>query len=466
MGYLGIEHKLRIFISSKCGGKYTIARKALKTLLETTGLVETYVFETEPGSSEDTISAYLEYVDNSNLCIFLVDNADGVPPAVLSEEKRAKDKCLRLLYFFCDENKKEPTSMQDEIRVSLSQKYVVVHEFSDIVKTAYDSVMQDIIAVYKRKENPLFEGKIEQENSPPLVQQPITDTHSMPKKRYPQFPLVTETLTGRLYFDASFEDKPQITELDQLLSAHLKFVLRKTPLDENSFLKLRNEILKTHDSSIQSLVSKRFDAQISYYKLNYDESLAHLQDALRIAIDDSAIPGWVANDIAIDIRHVYGVVDEQKSQITLDNPGQKYIDKSEEPVYYPYLDRHAECMQEEIAKKYYTQLNISPYTTSFGGLDKMFSSLANAFCTAEINGSIVQTEITKKRLISIYLMLNTIYDDHNVLLELIRLLIVNQDKKGLDTVIRTHEQSIETLNGTDIRYILEDIKSLSVNSQR
>lgn len=90
--YTPAQLKLRVFISSKCGGKYTIARKSLQKLLEVTGLVETYVFETDPASSEDTQSAYLEYVDGSNLCVFLVDNEDGVPPAVLSEEKRAKDK--------------------------------------------------------------------------------------------------------------------------------------------------------------------------------------------------------------------------------------------------------------------------------------------------------------------------------------------------------------------------------------
>ena len=72
MSYSGIEHKLRVFISSKCGGKYTIARKSLKKLLEATGLIEAYVFESEPASSEDTQSSYLQYVDESNLCIFLV----------------------------------------------------------------------------------------------------------------------------------------------------------------------------------------------------------------------------------------------------------------------------------------------------------------------------------------------------------------------------------------------------------
>lgn len=40
MNYTGVEHKLKVFISSKCGGKYSVARKALKTLLEATGLIE------------------------------------------------------------------------------------------------------------------------------------------------------------------------------------------------------------------------------------------------------------------------------------------------------------------------------------------------------------------------------------------------------------------------------------------
>lgn len=51
-----IDFKLRVFISSKCGGQYSVARKALKALLEATGLVESYVFESAPASSEDTVN--------------------------------------------------------------------------------------------------------------------------------------------------------------------------------------------------------------------------------------------------------------------------------------------------------------------------------------------------------------------------------------------------------------------------
>lgn len=313
-----IKHPLRVFISSKCGGKYSIARKALETLLKSTGLVEVYVFENEPASSEDTQSAYLEYVDQSNLCIFLVDNQDGAPPAVLSEEKRAKDKSLRLLYIFCDEFEKRPTAMQESIKNSLSQKYQVVHEFSDIVSTAYDSVMQDLIS----------------------------------------------------------------------------------------------------------------------------------------------------NDIAIDIRHVQGKIDEQNSCITIDNPGQKYLNESDEPVYFPYLDRHVENMWEEIAKKFYSQASISPYTTSIGGLDRLFRPLSEAFCIAEKVGSIVQTVITKDRLISIYLMLCTIYSDHDLLVELIRLLVINQDNKQIDTIIRTYNQSMDILNESDMRIIINSLDTFTDTTRK
>ena len=41
------RHKMKVFISSRCGGNYTIARKALETLLLATGLMDVYVFENE-----------------------------------------------------------------------------------------------------------------------------------------------------------------------------------------------------------------------------------------------------------------------------------------------------------------------------------------------------------------------------------------------------------------------------------
>lgn len=389
MNYTEIKHKLRVFISSKCGGKYTIARKALQKMLDSTGLVETYVFETETASSEDTKSAYLEYVDGSNLCVFLIDNKDGVPAAVLSEEKRAKDMKLRLLYIFCDENEKNKTPMQQGIKESLSQKYCVVHEFADIVAMAYDSILQDLIAVYKRKETSLVNEECNELDSD--KRQITTASLLTSFNDGISFPYVLRVFTESILPKDPTRDEPQKTDLENYLSEQLKNVLYKKTYDDSLLKKICDEALKKHKKDTHELIKIRFEAQKAYYSSNYTECFGLLKKAIRIAIDNNNIPIWLANDIAIDLRYIQEMIDEGNSQITIKKIGQKYIDESEEPVYYPLLDRQLENMQEKIANRYYKQLNISPYATTYGGIEPIFNHLANAFVIAELHGSILQT---------------------------------------------------------------------------
>lgn len=461
-----IEHPLRVFISSKCGGKYSIARKALETLLKSTGLVEVYVFENEPASSEDTQSAYLEYVDQSNLCVFLVDNQDGASPAVLSEEKRAKDKSLRLLYIFCDEFKKTPTPMQESIKNSLSQKYKVVHEFADIVTTAYDSVMQDLIAVYKRKENSFIETESDVAESVDDIRQFNVKADALHFGKLIESEGVYKTLTANLIPSRLDKNPEETTALEKLLSEQLKVVLSQRSFDATIIDQISNEITREKNNVVADLLKLRFAAQKSYFSAQYEECMKSLQESIKLAIDSELIPAWLSNDIAIDIRHVQGKIDEQNSCITIDNPGQKYINGSDEPVYFPYLDRCVENMWEEITKKFQSQANMSPYATTFGGLERLFKPLSVAFCIAEKLGSIVQTVITKDRLIAIYSMLCTIYSDHDLLVELIRLLVINQEKKQIDTVIRTYNQSMDILNESDMRIIIDSIDTFADTTRK
>lgn len=101
-----VQHKLNVFISSRCGGKYEIMRKALQKLLEETGLIICYCFETEPASSEPLPSAYLNYVDKSDLLLLIVDNKDYISPATMSEYRRAKELNLRINAIFVMNTKK------------------------------------------------------------------------------------------------------------------------------------------------------------------------------------------------------------------------------------------------------------------------------------------------------------------------------------------------------------------------
>ena len=142
---MNAEYKIEVFISSQCGGKYEIARKSLKCLIEETGLAKAYVFETEPASSQNVRSSYLTRVDTCNLFVLLVDNADGISQAVLSEIKQAELANKKMLCFFCNEKETNETDYQKELIKTGKCKFEVVNKFSDLVQRAYISIIQDII---------------------------------------------------------------------------------------------------------------------------------------------------------------------------------------------------------------------------------------------------------------------------------------------------------------------------------
>lgn len=458
--YAGIEHKLKVFISSRCGGEYSVTRKALKKILQETGLVDVYAFETETASSEDVHSSYLNYVNESNLCIFLIDNKDGASLAVLDEEKRAKEQQLRLLYIFCDERSKTPTAMQEEVMNSGTQRYATVHEFSDFVEKAYDSVLQDIIAIYKKKEGtniPISTSESTMNNS-------VLSVAGMDAKlsnQYKHFSNVCNVILQKLGRSSIQKQDQETSLLEQLLAEQLKVVLNEKRRNTSFLDELLKEIGKDISGEIKALLKIRFEAKKSFYRNHYPTCLTQLKKALKISVESPMIPAWISNDIAVDIRHIVSVIDDRKNQITMHNQGQKYLDESSEPLYYPYLDRLVKNAIEEMNDRLYVELTKSPYASYYYGVETIINPLVDSFCIAELNGSIIQSEITRNRLAKVYAMLTIIYEDHSLFIEYIRLLLICRDVKKIDNVIRTYNQSVEIINNQDVKMILESINTIT-----
>lgn len=84
-----VNISLKVFISSSCGtGKerYNKIRKELKSKIESTGFARVYLFEEDSYASTQTAEQiYLRELDDSHVCIFLIDNADGVFDGVTPE---------------------------------------------------------------------------------------------------------------------------------------------------------------------------------------------------------------------------------------------------------------------------------------------------------------------------------------------------------------------------------------------
>ena len=143
------DEKIRVFISSRCGEeRYDNVRTKLKSLIENTGFAKVYLFESRRASTLSAQQDYLYGLDDSDVCLFLIDNADGVPEGVLKEYQRAKAHPKKSLFIFCNENKEESTHIQKEITGAGGAKYYITESFDEFVDIGYQSLINDIGEIY------------------------------------------------------------------------------------------------------------------------------------------------------------------------------------------------------------------------------------------------------------------------------------------------------------------------------
>jgi hypothetical protein len=458
-----IEYKVSVFISSKCGGKYAIIRKALKELLLETGMTNVYAFETAPGSSQPIPDAYLQGVDESHLCLFLIDNKDEVTDPVLAEYRRAKDLEKKIICFFCDEDEKKPTQLEEEIKATQSGKYKIVHEFSDITETAYKSVLQDILDVYKKKQNISVlsntEGSSSVKTSIILSGNYIIDKN--------MFSGIDKTKSELIKIVNPFTEKEKDTsELDDLSSEFLKVILCKKKFDANEYGKLCEKVIELHLASYKDLISLRLKAVKYYYEDKITECIATLKDALRIASKNTEVANWVLNDIAINLRNIINISGEMNSRVSMNNEGQKFINDNCEPLFFPVLDRFENNMKEKIIKQYYKVYTDSPYTTTLGGQAEVFEDIAICYYTALIYGSITHLRITGSRVIDALSALCFEYSNHDIFVELIKMLILERRDKDLEKLFRIYNQSVDVVNSNDIATLQSCIKYIPISHHK
>lgn len=467
MSFATVEHKIRVFISSRCGDKYTIARKALKELLLSTGLIgEVYAYESEPASSENNVSSYLSYVDDSNLCIFLVDNQDDVTPAVISEQKRAKDTGKRQIYIFCDEREKCQTAMQKELIETQLCKFSVVHEFADFVKQAYYSTVQDIIAVYKKKDfssDQNNETKEREDISANIYR--TGDNACFIKSNLSCVSAVNNILYGLISSEGS-DDKKEDTKIDKCICNFLHTVICTSPFEIENHTTLTNLILVLQPKNLHKFFNLRFEAVKYYYLGDYRNCINCLQSALQEGVNNKDVPNWLALDVAIDLRNLLGIEDEIKSRYSYKNEGQKFIDESPEALCYPEVDRFVSNYQSKLMD-YYAKIHFSsPYEKNYGGVKPIFGDISKAFCVAVFNGSIIHLEEIKHYIVNIMTYLSDLYSDYSILYQLIRGAIITRDDKLLKVINRSYNAPSNILNSLDLNKIMSSVENIPFEHRR
>ena len=79
-----------------------MCQKPAEKNIEETGLADVYMFEQEAASTLTVGEHFSWGLEDSDLCIFLIDNADGVSSGVQKEIDIVKRNNKKALYYFCD----------------------------------------------------------------------------------------------------------------------------------------------------------------------------------------------------------------------------------------------------------------------------------------------------------------------------------------------------------------------------
>ena len=84
----------------------------------------------------------------TDICIFLIDNADGINSGVQAEIDTVKKHNIKALYYFCDETQKEKTALEQSLTGAQFAKRKTVHSFSELSQDSARALIDDIITVY------------------------------------------------------------------------------------------------------------------------------------------------------------------------------------------------------------------------------------------------------------------------------------------------------------------------------
>ncbi len=460
-----IERKLNVFISSRINERFSVVRKTLKTLLLETGMVASvYVFETESASTQGVKGAYLGEVSLSDLCIFLIDNADGVPDPVYAEHLEAKNKSIRRLYFFCNENDKSPTYLQNELMNSGEAKYDDnVHKFSDFPNIVYYGVLQSIVDLYRGYKSEAYSVDEKLETNIPLINNIVLDRGIY--KHY-----TTESRLARIFnpygTDVPHGVEDTTTSYDDLCAEFLSTVLGRSVFNYDKFSQLKDAILPTHEEKIKTIIEFRLNAVADYYRGKLDTSLHNIQLAHEKAKDVPSVPTWLLNDMAIDMRNINIEMDRLNNKLTIKSEAQELLDESPEVVYYPLLDRFYNSNHSELLKEYFEIHTQDPYTNRFGILNHAFDYVASCFNIAVRFGSLTHIFSTPNVYRDILFAKFIDSGDFKLFFELIRISLITSEAKRLDKIVSKYNKNVSAVTATDVEVLINSIKTVPLEHNR
>lgn len=462
MNFNTVKNKLRIFISSKIGGNYNIIRSALKTLLEETGLVNVYTFESSGARSRSAKIDYSTNIDESHVCIFLIDNSINVPDAVMDEHTRAKLLNKRRLYFFCDETEKTPTSLEKDIESQGYPKFFPVTRFSDFPTVAYQHLLRDLVECY-------FPHKVEISH-PEKTQNslPTLSTHLLlDKKVFKSYSISDPFIQIFNIYSSPIDFEDIESSYEKHASFFLLTLLGRTEFDESSFLQLETLVLEDHPEAYREIIGLRFKAIHNYFTGELSACERTLEKIYsRIINEQSIFPEWLKNDILIDWRNVTSFIDSQNNNLNPNSKPQEILQESRESVYYPLLDRYADNCRRSLLNEFFVDATQSPYSFRYTSFGQYVRDLTACYNIALRFGSLIHLLQIREKYAEVLFTLFHQDEDFILFINLSSMYLLSQNVKALENLITTYRHSVSAISANDIRKLINTVNTIPISRNR
>lgn len=434
------SRKVQVFLSSICGdnGKYDKVRAEIKAAIERTQLAVVYTFESEEASTLTAHEHYSFALERCDVCIFLIDNADGVRSGVQNEIDTAKRNNIKSIFYFCDETKKEMTPLQQSLLGANFAKSKTVHSFEELRNAGAQALVNDIVSIYESYCHGLIIPSVDNTGNDIHVSELGANTNHyvpvMPKEVIGRLGQTKEYIL-RMIFGYTGSQKREIesSDIDSWAKQFLAIMFEgKSIRDFNTGMFL--ETLKlSQDETYHEIVEMRWKAVQAYFLGNIDQCVEYLNQALENA-KKTQQPTWVIQDILIDLRNQQFQLATTKNSFH-ESSAQNELDEIGEKVYYPALDRIHESLHEKYIAGLYKQKIESPYSVTFGNdFEEYGALLSSCLVVSLFNGSLTHLLIFYDRLSDFLFYLCSRYDDWRFRRDLLKFAIFkgkDSDVKGI-----------------------------------
>ena len=466
------DQKIKVFISSICGNeKYDSVRLALKDAIEATQLVDVYTFEGKGASTLPAGSHYTFALEDCDICIFLIDNADGIHPGVQNEIDTVKKRNIMALYYFCDEVSKEKTAVEQSLMGAQYAKSKPIHKFEDLSRNGAQDLINDIISIYHY----YCKGKItlKEDVDGEFQSIDVTGTEKMQLQTIPKAVLknvdkcrdyILKFVTEHPY--NYFGDKTENTsEIDEWGVQFFPILFEGKSIREfNTGMYL--ETLKSQQTPEHyEIVCIRWKAIQAYFQGDVTKCVEHLEEALKMA-QDSNQPIWVIKDILIDLRNQQLELNAINNCF-MESIAQKELTQSGEELYYPILDRINGSLHEKYVDGLYKKKTESPYAVALGNdLVSYGELLASSYIVSLYNGSLTYILLFYDKIKNFLFYLSNKYDDWNFRRDMFKIAIYKGKEKEVRGIQDSYPELLNNLSAEDAERIMLFCNNQPINYKR